>query len=105
MKRLFAIAGLVAALMLTACATPVPTATLNDKEAIALRSVTTARQVSMAALAAHKINVGQDQKTQATLDLTVTAIAAARAANDAAGIDAAKAKADALAANPGAPAP
>ena len=75
-----------------ACAT----STLLDKEVIAMKSVTAARQVATAALRAGKISLADDQKTQANLTLLATGIKAAVAAQDTATIAANQKSADAI---------
>lgn len=92
MKRLFAILCLAFVLGITGCATQ----TLLDKEVIAMKSVTAAREVATAALRAGKITLGEDQATQANLTLIATGIKAAVAAQDATTVAAKKAEADAI---------
>lgn len=95
MKPLRSIRMALGALLLTAvvaCAT----STLLDKEVIAMKSVTAARQVAIAALRAGKISVADDQKTQANLTLLATGIKAAVAAQDAATVAANQKAADAI---------
>lgn len=91
------LAGLLIASCI-ACTGPnaVPTATLNDKEALALRAATTARQTATALLLAGKITVAQDKVAQAQATAIVEGIRNARAAGDAAAIDAAKTQAENL---------
>lgn len=98
LKRILAGALLA---ILVACGT-VPTSTPNDQAAIALRSITAARQVSTAALSSGKISLAADQANQAKLDTLRAATEAALAAGNAAAITSAKTSADAIAANPGA---
>lgn len=91
MKRL---ASLCLVLALAACAsTP-----LLDQETLAMRSVTSARQLSTAGLRAGKISLAADQKNQAVLTGMASAIKAAVAANDPATVATQQAQADKLAA-------
>lgn len=81
--------------LLVACA-GTPTATLNDKEAIAIRAATGTRETATALLSAGKISLAKDREIQAQATAIVNGIRAARAANDAAAIDKGKTDAEAL---------
>ena len=76
---------LILVAMLAACTATfggnVATNTFNDKAAIALESVTTARKEATTLLQSGKITVEQDKKTQAALDLVRTSIQSAQAIN------------------------
>lgn len=88
--------------LVAGCANGPPTATADDKAGLAMQAVTAARKATTAALVAKKITVAQDQAVQAKLDVAVTVIKAALAANDIATLAAQKTAADSVAANPGA---
>lgn len=58
---------------------PIPVATFNDKEALALRVVITLRTTATQLMTAGKITVEQDVLIQKQLDLTVDGLKVARA--------------------------
>ena len=95
MKTLRSIRMTLSALLI-ASAVACATSTLLDKEVVALKSVTAARQVATAALRAGKISIADDQKTQANLTMLATGIKAAVAAQDAAAVAANQNAADAI---------
>lgn len=95
MKPLRSIRIALGALLL-ATAAACATSTLLDKETMAMKSVTAARQVATAALRAGKISLADDQQTQATLTLLATGIKAAVAAQDAVTIAANQKAAEAI---------
>lgn len=75
MKRL--ILTLVTAL-LTACATPLPPASFNDRAAQVMLGVTTLRQANTALFVAGKITLEEDQARQGRLDSVRAAVELAR---------------------------
>ena len=77
MKHLFA--SLCLSVGLCACTTTPPTATFNDKLALAVESVTTARKAATTLLIAGKITVEEDASLQAKLDIIVGSLKAAKA--------------------------
>ena len=91
-RRATLLATLLAAALLSACAAT----TLLDKEVIAMRSVTAARQVSSAALRAERISLDEDRRAQADLTLLANGIRAAVAAQDAQAVAANQRKAEAI---------
>lgn len=77
---LFAVVMFVA-VALQGCA-GVPTDTANDKEAIALRSITAMRTTSTALLRAGKVTVADDQAVQLRADQIRATVVAARSIID-----------------------
>lgn len=75
-----AVAFAVAATVVLSACTSMATSTFNDKAAITMRTITSAREVSNALLASRKITPADHLATEKRLDALVDGITKARAA-------------------------
>lgn len=79
-QALMLLVMMLCVMMIVSCGT-VPTATFNDKAALTVQSVTTARKVSTQLMTARAISIEQDVVNQAALDVVIKGVRAAQAIN------------------------